>query len=44
MSGLIEAGADVNVRDGFDRTAFTIALEEGNGEIVNILKEAGAAE
>ncbi len=42
VKALIEAGADVNLKDQSGRTALTHALSGGHEEAVKMLKEAGA--
>jgi ankyrin repeat protein len=39
---LIEAGADVNLRDAHEQSAIERALDEGNGSMVTLLVEHGA--
>jgi ankyrin repeat protein len=39
---LLDAGADVNVKDKEGRTGLMRAQEEGHTEIVELLKKAGA--
>ncbi len=39
---LIEAKANINLKNNSEQTALTLANENGNMEIVNILKKAGA--
>jgi ankyrin repeat protein len=41
---LIEAGADIKVRNKKRKTALKMAQEYGHSEVLQILKEAGAKE
>ncbi len=41
---LLNAGANVNARDGEGRTALSVAEHNGSAEVVRLLKEAGAKE
>jgi len=39
---LIDAGADVNAKDIFDRTPLDFAVEKGNDEVAKLLRDSGA--
>ena len=41
---LLERGADVNARDGEERTPLRVAVEEGQNEIDEMLRRRGARE
>ena len=41
---LIDAGADVNAKDIFDRTPLDFAVEKGNDEVAKLLRDSGAEE
>ena len=42
VSNFLEKGADINVKDDFDRTALMMAAYGGHTEVVKILIEKGA--
>jgi ankyrin repeat protein len=42
VRALIAAGADVNTTGDSSETALSLANEEGNTDIINLLKNAGA--
>jgi ankyrin repeat protein len=42
VRALIRAGAQVNARNKLGQTALSIAVEAQNGDLVNLLKQAGA--
>ncbi len=39
---LVNAGADINIKDKYGKTALSYASERGHQNIVKILKAAGA--
>jgi uncharacterized protein len=39
---LLHAGAQVNARNKLGQTGLSIAMESGNGDLINLLKQAGA--
>ena len=42
LTALVEAGADVNLADGYGRTPLELALERGYSQMIDILRAAGA--
>ena len=42
VRALIRAGAEVNARNKLGQTALSIAIEAKNGDLINLLKQAGA--
>lgn len=42
VRALIRAGAEVNARNKLGQTALSIAVEAQNGDLINLLKQAGA--
>ncbi len=42
VQGLLESGADINARDGFQRTALHWAVNRGYGQVARLLIEKGA--
>jgi ankyrin repeat protein len=41
---LLDAGADVNAKDMFNRSALMVAIKAENAEIVSLLRKNGAKE
>ena len=42
VSMLVDAGASVNIKDKYGKTALSYATQRGHQSIIKILKDAGA--
>jgi ankyrin repeat protein len=41
---LLDAGVDVNAKNGYGETALTVAIGKGHEDVENVLRKAGARE